>query len=319
MRTSVKSNESGMAIITALLVLMLASGLMAGMFAALIADQRSHATDRDQSMAYAAAHAGLEKLTAEPGALLRRRLQPERRADRRHRQLSADDPELPVHLAGRRRRLGLRDHLHARPRSRARTPATRWPSRAPTSRPGRFEGLQGPDHALHHHRDRQVDDRQLRSAAAPRAADGGRAGVPVRHLRREVLGFHAGPNFDFGGRVHTNQACTWRRATATTLTFRDKITAFTQVVRDTLMNGAAITRPTTPAPCRCRPIIGVPGLAQPAGHREQRHHRPCAAGRRLLDRTCRRSTYNDQHPHRGHRRQAAQPAAGHAGRRSRST
>ncbi len=66
MRTSVKSNESGMAIITALLVLMLASGLMAGMFAALIADQRSHATDRDQSMAYAAAHAGLEKLTVDP-------------------------------------------------------------------------------------------------------------------------------------------------------------------------------------------------------------------------------------------------------------
>ena len=86
MRTSVKSNESGMAIITALLVLMLASGLMAGMFAALIADQRSHATDRDQSVAYAAAHAGLEKLTASLAALLRHRLQPQRRADRRHRQ-----------------------------------------------------------------------------------------------------------------------------------------------------------------------------------------------------------------------------------------
>jgi len=68
MRPSVKSNESGMAIITALLVLMLASGLMAGMFAALIADQKSHATDRDQSMAYAAAHAGLEKLTSNLGA-----------------------------------------------------------------------------------------------------------------------------------------------------------------------------------------------------------------------------------------------------------
>lgn len=64
MTQSLKTNESGMAIITALLVLALASGLMAGMFAALLANQRSHATDRDQSVAYAAAHAGLEKLTA---------------------------------------------------------------------------------------------------------------------------------------------------------------------------------------------------------------------------------------------------------------
>ena len=69
MKPSAKSNEAGMAIITALLVLMLASGLMAGMFAALLADQKSHATDRDQSMAYAAAHAGLEKLTSNLGAL----------------------------------------------------------------------------------------------------------------------------------------------------------------------------------------------------------------------------------------------------------
>ena len=64
MKTSLMKNESGIALVTAILVLMLASGLMAGMFAALLANQRSHSTDRDQSVAYAAAHAGLEKLTA---------------------------------------------------------------------------------------------------------------------------------------------------------------------------------------------------------------------------------------------------------------
>ncbi len=55
------------------------------------------------------------------------------------------------------------------------------------------------------------------------------------------LGFHAGPNFDFGGRVHTNASLYLAQGTGTTLTFRDKITAFTQVKRDTLINGAAIT------------------------------------------------------------------------------
>src|SRR5262245_42675400 len=64
MKVSLIKNEKGIALVTALLVLMLASALMAGMFASLLANQRSHATDRDQSLAYAAAHAGLEKLTA---------------------------------------------------------------------------------------------------------------------------------------------------------------------------------------------------------------------------------------------------------------
>ena len=59
-----EADESGIALMTALLACMLASALMAGMFAARRADQRSHAVDRDQSQAYAAAHAGLEKLTS---------------------------------------------------------------------------------------------------------------------------------------------------------------------------------------------------------------------------------------------------------------
>ena len=44
---------------------MLASALMAGMFAAIASDQRSLGFDRDQSQAYSAAHAGLEKLTTQ--------------------------------------------------------------------------------------------------------------------------------------------------------------------------------------------------------------------------------------------------------------
>ena len=133
----VEVKRTGMAIITALLVLMLASGLMAGMFAALLADQRSHATDRDQSQAYAAAHAGLEKLTASLGCLFNNRLQPERRAAQRRRQHAAGDRRASITPPRAARRLGLRDHLHAGPRAWRRTPAIPWRSRTPTSRPGR--------------------------------------------------------------------------------------------------------------------------------------------------------------------------------------
>ena len=65
MRKHLRTDESGMALLTVLLVCMLASALMAGMFAAISSDQRSLGLDRDQSQAYAAAHAGLEKLTME--------------------------------------------------------------------------------------------------------------------------------------------------------------------------------------------------------------------------------------------------------------
>src|SRR5450759_4996516 len=58
-------DESGMALLTTIMVMLLMSGLMVGFFAAVIADQRANGIDRDQTQAYAAAHAGLEKLTSD--------------------------------------------------------------------------------------------------------------------------------------------------------------------------------------------------------------------------------------------------------------
>src|SRR6185503_6574249 len=64
-----RDDESGMALITVFMVLMLASALMVGFFATIVADQKSNGIDRDQTQAYAAAHAGLEKLTSNMAAL----------------------------------------------------------------------------------------------------------------------------------------------------------------------------------------------------------------------------------------------------------
>lgn len=49
------------------------------------------------------------------------------------------------------------------------------------------------------------------------------------------LEFHAGPPFDFGGRVHTNGNL--YLTAGTTLTFRSRVTAVGEVVRDVLKNG----------------------------------------------------------------------------------
>ena len=203
-----KSNESGMAIITALLVLMLASGLMAGMFAALIADQRSHATDRDQSVAYAAAHAGLEKLTASLARALRHRLQPQRRATSTLiDNLPPAIPSFEFTSPGGGAGSGYAITFTPDPGPGANTGnPLAFPSSDITTGP--LRRVQGPDHALHADRHRQVDDRQLRSAAAPRAADGGRAGVPVRHLRREVARLPRRPELRLRRpRPHQRRAC----------------------------------------------------------------------------------------------------------------
>src|SRR5262245_16397538 len=71
-------DERGMALLTVLLVTVLVPGLAVGMFAAVTMEQRSHAIDRDQTQVYAAAHAGLEKLTADLGALFLRDFSPDK-------------------------------------------------------------------------------------------------------------------------------------------------------------------------------------------------------------------------------------------------
>jgi type II secretory pathway pseudopilin PulG len=67
--TSRVRRQDGMALITVMMVMMLVSVLMVGFVAAIVADNRGSGLDRDQTQAYAAAHAGLEKLTSDLSTL----------------------------------------------------------------------------------------------------------------------------------------------------------------------------------------------------------------------------------------------------------
>src|SRR5262245_42055529 len=68
--------EEGVALIITLMVMMLISVLMVGFVAAVIADTRASGLDRDQTQAYAAAHAGLEQLTSDLSSLFARDFSP---------------------------------------------------------------------------------------------------------------------------------------------------------------------------------------------------------------------------------------------------
>jgi hypothetical protein len=70
------SSERGVALIMALLISMLMSAMIAGFLSTVNADQVSSGIERDQTQAYAAAHAGVEKLTADLGRLFQGNFSP---------------------------------------------------------------------------------------------------------------------------------------------------------------------------------------------------------------------------------------------------
>ena len=240
MKKSFTHNESGVALVTALLVLMLASGLMAGMFAALLANQRSHATDRDQSVAYAAAHAGLEKLTAGLAGLFTVDFSPSAAqlgvVDNTPPAIAGFTYTAPGGVAGSGYEISFTPDPGPGPNTG--NPLA-FPSSDITTGP--FEGFKGliTPYTLTVTARSTTGNSEVRLRRELQTV-----AVPVFQFGifgEKSLGFHAGPSFDFGGRVHTNQSLYLASGGASTLTFRDKITAFTQVVRNTLSNGVAIT------------------------------------------------------------------------------
>ena len=64
-----RRDDAGMALVSTILIMMLMSALLVGFFSIIAADQQASGINRDQTQAYAAAHAGLEKLTADLGAM----------------------------------------------------------------------------------------------------------------------------------------------------------------------------------------------------------------------------------------------------------
>jgi hypothetical protein len=234
--TSRIPKEEGVALITALLATLLATGLMAGMFAALAADQKSHSVDRDQSQAYAAAHAGLEKLTSSLAQLFVTDFSPSATqigvVDATPPTITGFSYTSPGGSAGSGYDVSFTDAA----------PADGFPDSNPNAdiTTGPFTGFKG-----------------LITPYVLTVTARSNAGSEVR-LRREVqtvavpvfqfgifgeksLGFHAGDDFTFGGRVHTNENLFLAQNPAGTLTFGDRITAVGQVVRQQLSNGVPIT------------------------------------------------------------------------------
>jgi hypothetical protein len=222
-------SERGIALITTLLIMMLMSALLVGFTTVVMSDQRYRLIDRDRVRSFYAAHSGVEKLNLDLRNLFLANVSP---TAAQIAALSQNPPAIPdvTFVSAGPAAYGVRS---LPPELGCSNPCSTTISSGP------FAGLI----AL-----KQV----YRLDATARTVDGGET-----HLYRKVetvaipvfqfglfsdvdLSFHAGPNFNFGGRVHSNGNLFLAQGNGTTLTLPQKVTAVREIVRQRLANGVQI-------------------------------------------------------------------------------
>lgn len=256
-RTKVHESERGIAIIAALMITMLMTALLVGFTAAVMGDQRYKIIDRNRTQAFYGAAAGVEKLTSDLGTAFLDNVAPTNAQltalTATNRVPAIDEISFgsavvagpmptssisgcasPNHIE----RVGANGYSIQYCADTGNNPTT---AIVAPIRTGPYEGL------IAQQTPYQID-------VTARAATGGEV-----HLVRTVesvaipvfqfgvfseidLAFFAGPDFNFGGRVHTNGNLFLAQGTGTTLTLGDKVTAVGEVIRQQLQNG----NPTLP-------------------------------------------------------------------------
>jgi PilX N-terminal len=217
--------ETGIALITALLILLLVSSIIIGMCWMVMSDQRMGGNNSDRQAAFYAAEAGMEKMTADIG----------QQYTATNALSSADITTVmskPPVIPGvtYTNASGTSGYLINYTRDANGNPA----AQNHTILTGPYAGLQG----LLTPFNLTVTARLNSGAEAKLTRTVQTVGIPVFQFgifSQNDLSYFPGPNFDFGGRVHTNSNL-WLAAGAT-LTFEDKVTAVGQVILTNLSNG----------------------------------------------------------------------------------
>jgi hypothetical protein len=216
-----RHDESGIALVSVLLVMMFMAALLVGFFALISSDQAASGVTRDQTQAYAAAHAGLEKLTADLGAIFTAGNFSPTSGD-----LDALTGAPPV-VPG----FGFE--------APGGTPGYVITAGAVQTAPipsGPYQGLVG----LITPYDIRVVARGTGGAEVEMRRTMQTIAVPVFQFglfSENDLSFFAGPNFNFGGRVHSNANVFLAQNNGATLTLEDRVTAVGEILRTHLANG----------------------------------------------------------------------------------
>jgi hypothetical protein len=265
MMMSAKTREKGFALIGVLLFLVLLSAMAITLSYTVRTEKRIGGSDQEGNLAYYDAEAGMEKMTADLGALYEKTKSPKAQTIK---DLGNDQPNLP----------GVSSYNYifnvtANPDG---SPA----SHVQTISAGDFAGLSAQIIPIN----LDVTATRISGTQAHMTRDVEVAQIPVFQFgvfSDSDLSYFAGPDFDFGGRVHTNGDLYLAEGNGATLTFHDKITAHGEIIRATLVNRfptsgnytGAVDLPMNqggcPPPTSCRPLaltegslVGGKGSAQ---------------------------------------------------------
>ncbi|MGH9745866.1 MAG: PilX N-terminal domain-containing pilus assembly protein [Candidatus Acidiferrales bacterium] len=227
--------EQGMALVTALLVLLLISSMIVGMSWLVLTDQKLGGNNADRQNAFYGAEAGMEALTTTLSNSF----------DNNYA-LSAADINTIITTTGQTTyNLPNMQFLNPDGSNGLMISYTKDPNPGNLNNPlatnhtilsGTYAGLVGllTPYTL------EVTSRTAAGSEARLQRTVQTVAIPVFQFgifSDTDLSFFAGPNFDFGGRVHTNGNLWLAEGDGSTLTMRDKVTAAGEVVRTNLENG----------------------------------------------------------------------------------
>ena len=252
---SAKTREKGFALIGVLLFLILLSAMAVTLSYTVRTEKRIGGSDQEGNLAYYDAEAGMEKMTADLGALYEKTKSPSAATISA---LGNDQPTLPD--VGYKYVFNVVANPDGSPQSHVQTISA-----------GDFAGLSAQIIPIN----LDVTATRVSGAQAHMTRDVEVAQIPVFQFgvfSDSDLSYFAGPDFDFGGRVHTNGDLYLAEGNGATLTFHDKITAqwrnhprnVGEWIRDQQQlhrNGrpANESRADAPPPTSCRPLALTEG------------------------------------------------------------
>jgi len=238
---SAKTREKGFALIGVLLFLVLLSAMAVTLSYTVRTEKRIGGSDQEGNLAYYDAEAGMEKMSADLGALYEKTKSPQAKTIT---DLGKDQPNLPG-VATYNYVFNVTANPDGSPASRVQTISA-----------GDFAGLSAQVIPIN----LDVTATRVSGAQAHITRDVEVAQIPVFQFgvfSDSDLSYFAGPNFDFGGRVHTNGDLYLAEGNGSTLTFHNKLTAHGEIIRQTLVNGlttssnytGTVDVPTAPNGC----------------------------------------------------------------------
>src|ERR1700676_2483650 len=224
------SRDAGIALLTTVLLLLLMSSLLVGFTILLVSDQQLSSANDDQVHAFYGAEAGMEQLTAGLGDLFSQTYSP---SIGQINALTTTPPTIP----GMNYLKGDGSTGFTITPSSLDTNGNPQPT-VTTIKSGVYQGMTAlaTDYVL------VVNARTTVGREVTLKRTTQTVGIPMFHFgifADSDLSFFPGPNFQFGGRTHTNGNLFL--AAGSTLTMQGKVDAYKDVIRYTLSNGFVTT------------------------------------------------------------------------------